>query len=342
MNISVGGISDASQSTTDSTVPADQHNTRQAVEVVQPDIFSENLYGHSRVSIVRQRVLSAPFTSKFAGGEQVLELFYSEPFGYILVIDGVVQLMTLDRAYPELLAHVAMFAHQHMPTTPRNALVVGGGDGEIARELMKHFVDFGGPLKSITIVDIDPQVTQLVKNHVPSIGDACVGGKTVSVFEHPRVHFVHQDAREYARRQRRESFDIIICDTTDEKNVATPLFGAEFLEDLYAIMRKGAILVRIAGSLLLQGEEVKKLLEQSRRVFKHPASVALLTIPSLRYYGGNFGAIVSSKGDRVHLGPTSRCSYAKMWLKHLSHYALERHKEYLTPEPWAQREFFGK
>lgn len=307
--------------------------------------FTEVLYRGVAVKIAVDEVLSAPFTSRFAGGEQQLFLFRNRDLGYVLVIDGVVQFVTADTAYPELMAHVAMFAHQHHPRCPKTVLVVGGGDMEIARELLRHAQD-GGPIKRIIVVDIDPRVTDLIRSHIPAMGCITVGKgaerRVVSVFEHPAVEIVHEDARTYVKRMKRDSVDVVICDTTDEKNVAVPLFGIDFLEDVHAVLAKGGILARLAGSLLLQKDEVKKSLAQSREVFKHSGSTALLTIPSLRYYGGNFGAVISSKGDRVHLSPTAYHKYARGWLKELRHYSIERHKWLLTPEPWVLKEFFGK
>lgn len=307
--------------------------------------FTENLYPGVAQKIRVDDVLSAPFVSKFQGGKQELFLFWNRQVGFVLIIDGVLQFMTADTAYPELMAHVPMFAHQHHPRIPKTALIVGGGDMEIARELLRH-TEEGGPLKRIVVVDIDPRVTDLVRSHIPSMGSIVVGKgaerREVSVFNHPAIEIVHQDARTYVKRMKRDSFDVVICDTTDEKNVAVPLFGMDFLEDVHAIMAKGGILARLAGSLLLQKDEVKKSLAQSHQIFQNSGSTALLTIPSMRYYGGNFGVVISSKGDRVHQTPTAYHKYATSWIKELNYYSLERHKLYLTPEPWAQREFFGK
>lgn len=328
---------------TDGEVINIQYHERVGTSADTSGRFTEVLYAGLAVNIAVDEVLSAPFVSKFDGGEQELFFFKNHELGYVLVIDGVVQFVTADTAYPELMAHAAMFAHQHHPRNPKTALVVGGGDMEIARELLRH-AEEGGPIKRIIVVDIDPRVTDLIRSHIPSMGSISVMKGTehrkVSVFEHPAVEIVHEDARTYVKRLKRDSIDVVICDTTDEKNVAAPLFGVDFLEDVHAIMSSGGILVRLAGSLFLQKDEVRKSLAQSHQVFRHRASTALLSIPSLRYYGGNFGAVISSKADRIHLSPTAYHKYAGRWLRELRHYSIERHKWFLSPEPWVQREFF--
>jgi spermidine synthase len=311
-----------------------------------PNVFVEKLYDHSWVSIVKKDIKAASYVSE--SGKQKLELFYTEPFGFVLAIDDVIQFMSSDTSYPEYMAHVAMFAHRHT-RVPKRALVVGGGDMEIARELLRHVED-GGPLKEIVVVDIDPEVTRLVKSYAPEMGSIWVGkGKDrrkTSVFGipwHPAVTVIHEDASKFVEWARREKqkFGVVICDTTDERSVATPLFGVEFLKDVYDIMDKGAILVRLAGSLALQRDEVKKVLRQSYAVFRHSGATALLRFPTLRYAGGEFAAVVSCKDEWLSLMPTHH-SYARWWVNHeLQHYSLELHKFHLMPKPW-MKEFFGK
>ena len=53
-----------------------------------------------------------------------------------------------------------MFLHPN----PENILVVGGGDGGVVREVLKH-----KQVKTITMCEIDEVVVNLCKEHFPSM-----------------------------------------------------------------------------------------------------------------------------------------------------------------------------
>jgi predicted membrane-bound spermidine synthase len=62
-------------------------------------------------------------------------VFDSETYGRVLILDGVIQLTERDEfAYQEMIAHLPLFAHPN----PVNVLIVGGGDGGVAREVSRH------------------------------------------------------------------------------------------------------------------------------------------------------------------------------------------------------------
>ena len=63
---------------------------------------------------------------------QKVEVFKTKTCGNMLVLDGIIQATEMDEfAYQEMMAHLPMFAHP----APKDALVVGGGDGGVLREL---------------------------------------------------------------------------------------------------------------------------------------------------------------------------------------------------------------
>lgn len=78
---------------------------------------------------------------------QHIVVFKSKTFGNVLVLDGVIQLTTRDEsAYQEMIAHLPLFSHPN----PENVLIIGGGDGGVIREAVKH-----PQVKHITICEID-------------------------------------------------------------------------------------------------------------------------------------------------------------------------------------------
>jgi len=74
-------------------------------------------------------------------------VFESETFGNVLVLDGVIQCTERDEfAYQELIAHLPLASHPN----PKKVLVVGGGDGGVVREVLKH-----PSVEEVVLCDID-------------------------------------------------------------------------------------------------------------------------------------------------------------------------------------------
>ena len=66
---------------------------------------------------------------------QDILVFKSSTYGNVLVLDGIIQATERDEfAYQEMISHVPLFAHNK----PRKVLVIGGGDGGVLREVVKH------------------------------------------------------------------------------------------------------------------------------------------------------------------------------------------------------------
>src|SRR6478609_10506881 len=102
---------------------------------------------------VRSRATLAKFRSAF----QDVEVHDSAPFGKLFRLDG--HFMTSERDeffYHENLVHPAALAHPK----PEKALIVGGGDGGSAEELLKY-----PTMKSITLVEIDLAVVDISRKY---------------------------------------------------------------------------------------------------------------------------------------------------------------------------------
>lgn len=127
---------------------------------------------------------------------QLIEIFDTgESFGKVLTLDGISQLSERDEfSYHEMLVHVPMHAHP----SPKNILVIGGGDGAAIRELVKY-----PSIESITFCEIDHMVVDACKQFFPEI---------TTGFSDPRVetHFV--DATFFVKNEPDESYDIILVD----------------------------------------------------------------------------------------------------------------------------------
>jgi spermidine synthase len=104
--------------------------------------------------------------------------------------------------YHEALIHPGLSA---IPT-PRRVLVLGGGDGLAVREILKY-----PQLESITLVDLDPEMTRLFSTH-PML--TALNQKS---FLSPKVHIINADAFPWVDSDR-DSFDFIVVDFPDPTN----------------------------------------------------------------------------------------------------------------------------
>ena len=92
---------------------------------------------------------------------QHVQVFETETYGRMLVLDGVIQTTDRDEAsYQEMMVHVPMCAHPK----PQKVAVIGAGDGGILREICKH--------ESVEVVDhceIDRAVCDVSKEFLPNL-----------------------------------------------------------------------------------------------------------------------------------------------------------------------------
>lgn len=196
--------------------------------------------------------------------------------GKVLVLDGIVQCAQRDEAiYHEMLAHAGMFLR--MALAPAAAgleiLVVGGGDGGIARECLKH-----ARVARITVVDIDPGVRAAMLAHFPEL--------PAGAYADPRLTAVDADAVGFVRAHPNR-FDLIVADTPDPVGAAVPLFGRDFVADCHAALKADGVFVRHGGSLLLQTDEFIRARGDVAAVFGTERTRAGL-LATCSYLGGWF------------------------------------------------------
>ena len=81
---------------------------------------------------------------------QDILVFKSKTYGTVLALDGVIQLTERDEfSYQEMIAHLPLFANKN----PKKVLIIGGGDGGVLREVVKH-----ASVTEIHMCEIDKQV----------------------------------------------------------------------------------------------------------------------------------------------------------------------------------------
>ncbi len=151
-----------------------------------------------------------------------------------LYINGNLQLSTLDEAlYHEPLVHPVM----QLSKTPAHVLILGGGDGCAAREVLKY-----PKVKKITLVDLDPLMTRLAEKHTVLTE---LNNKSL---HNPKVEVINQDGFHYLQ-QTKAFFDVIIIDLPDPKTVElSRLYSFEFYHMCYKQLRPHGFIITQAGS----------------------------------------------------------------------------------------------
>jgi spermidine synthase len=223
--------------------------------------FDEQLYPHVRQGLSIEKVLFRERTE-----HQDLVVFQNPTYGRVLALDGIVQVTEKDEyVYHEMMTHVPILAH----VRARRVLIIGGGDGGILREVLRH-----KSVAHVTMVEIDRAVVDMCLKWMPSIAG--------HAFEDPRADLVIADgARFVAETDRR--FDVIIVDSTDPIGPGEVLFTERFYRDCKRCLSAGGILVNQNGVPFLQPDEIPMTRKRRGKSFK-VASFYMAAVPS--YYGG--------------------------------------------------------
>lgn len=180
---------------------------------------------------------------------QHVQVACNELFGTMLILDDAVQTTTADEfIYHEMLAHVPLVAHPK----PRSLLIIGGGDGGLLEEGLKH------PLDRAVMVEIDRMVVDVTLRYLPGIP-----GKA---FEDPRADLRIEDGFAYVRNVPAK-FDVVLVDSTDPKGPSVPLFGEAFYGDLAQAMSDDGILAVQSGSPWYQRDLIAQVRAGLRKHF---------------------------------------------------------------------------
>lgn len=245
---------------------------------------------------------------------QLLEIFRGEGFGKMLALDGKIQLAESDEfIYHEMFAHVPCFAHEE----PERVLVIGGGDGGVVRELLKHSC-----IEQIDLCEIDEQVAELCSRHF---------AWTEKALNDPRVDLHFLDGAAFVKN-RPGWYDLILVDGPDPIGPGETLFTKNFLADCKRALKPGGILVSQSESYLLHPEVTEAQCRIFRDLFAHSGYYSF-SIPS--YPGGSLGFCIGCDDHRVDV-PFRRPIGS--FVRRLKMYSMAVHKAaFVLPPFWTKR-----
>jgi spermidine synthase len=225
--------------------------------------IEETFHPNWRVRLKADKVLHEVKTE-----HQNLVIFTNATWGTVLMLDGVCQLTTSDEfVYHEMMAHVPLFAL----AKPRRVLIVGGGDGGVLREVLKH-----PSVQKATLVEIDRAVIDTALQYFPSVA----GG----AFEDKRTEVVIADGFTFVAESS-ETFDAIIVDSSEPIGPSAVLHTKEFFAACKRALKDDGILVTQNGLPFLLPDHLRATTEALASLFKRVAPF-LCTQPC--YFGGPF------------------------------------------------------
>jgi len=199
-------------------------------------------------------------------GFQKLAIFTNPLLGRVMTLDGVVQTTEKDEfVYHEMLTHVPLLAHP----LPKRVLIIGGGDGGILREVMKHPC-----VEQVTMVEIDAAVIEMAKRYFPA--------HSAGAFDDARLQLVIGDGVAFVN-ETNEQFDIVISDSTDPYGPAEALFSADFYTAIRRCLAEQGVFVAQNGVPFYQLDE---LLDTAKRFKPLFADSYFFTAAVPTYVGG--------------------------------------------------------
>jgi len=163
---------------------------------------------------------------------QLVEIYDTEEYGRCLVLDGVINCTEKDEpAYHEMIAHVPYFS---TADAVERVLIIGGGDGGTAREILRH-----ASVQSVELVEIDALVVKAAEQFFP---------KQKAALQDSRLQVLCQDGIHFVKTAKAASYDLVIIDASDPIGPGEVLFSAEIYREIYRILKPSGQMVSQMGS----------------------------------------------------------------------------------------------
>jgi len=200
---------------------------------------------------------------------QDLMVFETKSHGRVLTLDGLVMVTEKDEfIYHEMIAHVPLYSHPN----PKKVLIIGGGDGGTAREVLRH-----KSIEQVDMVEIDEEVINASKEFLPTMSVA---------FKDSRLNLIIGDGVEFVK-DKKDEYDVIIIDSTDPISIGEGLFTRKFYSDCKKALKEGGILVNQSESPFYDPKWVEGIYDKLNDIFKVVKSYTAFcpTYPAIWSFG---------------------------------------------------------
>ncbi|AQQ54323.1 spermidine synthase [Planococcus lenghuensis] len=207
---------------------------------------------------------------------QLLEMAETEEWGNMLFLDGMVMTSERDEfVYHEMVAHVPLFTHPN----PENVLVVGGGDGGVIREVLKH-----PQVKKATLVDIDGKVIEYSKKYLPTIAGKLEDARVEVMVGDGFLHIAESE----------NAYDVIMVDSTEPVGPAVNLFTKGFYAGISKALKEDGIFVAQSDNPWFKADLIRQVQKDVKEIFPitklytaniptYPSGLWAFTIGSKKY-----------------------------------------------------------
>lgn len=315
-------------------------------------LLALGLFGPRIMADLEQRTYADPIVHRSTSPYQHVVLTQRDD-RLRMFINGQLQFDSRDEhIYHEFLVHPAM----SLVDDPRQVLILGGGDGLAAREILRY-----PTVERIDLVDLDPLITRLAREQerLVALNDGALnqaavtvtsgaglspgppltigrersgptGGDPAEVIDTARVRLFHLDAHLFVRQVAEAArYDVVIIDFPDPHHLElAKLYSLEFFRHLRRHLRPGG-LIAIQSTSPYHARQAFLCIGKTMRAAGFAAVPYHANVPSF----GDWGWHLATRGGDIEAADLRRR------LQKLTISAVTRH---LTPTTVAAATAFGK
>ncbi|XP_067946087.1 spermidine synthase-like [Watersipora subatra] len=252
---------------------------------------------------------------------QDILVFKSKTYGNVLVLDGVIQCTERDEfSYQEMISFLPLNSHPN----PAKVLIIGGGDGGVAREVVKH-----PAVKEVTQCEIDAMVVDVSKRFLPGMSKG---------FSNPKLSLHIGDGFEFMRKHENE-FDVIITDSSDPIGPASVLYEQPYYQLMKRALRTGGVISSQGECMWLHKDIIKKVMNFCKEEYP-VVDYGYTTIPT--YPSGQIGFILcATSGETNFREPVTVFNSAEKEEMILKYYNEDVHRAAFALPQFAKQAIYG-
>ncbi|MES2984740.1 MAG: polyamine aminopropyltransferase [Pseudomonadota bacterium] len=191
------------------------------------------VYGNKVMDIAESSMYPDPVIYSLSTPYQRI-VITKAPHDLRLFLNNNLQFSSRDEyRYHETLIHTGMASLKQ----PKRVLILGGGDGLAAREVLKY-----PSVEKVTQIELDPAMTALFS------GNGLLANLNDHALSSPKVEIVHRDAflwlREYIANPTHQPYDFVVVDFPDPSNYSIgKLYSLTFFKLLRQVVAEDGLAV---------------------------------------------------------------------------------------------------